>query len=96
MTESGEPVDEKSEEFKTWIDETAKITIGDILLESFPALFTHELDEDTYETKVQKSNQRMEVLLHGVELDPNTNAYWLQLNMAYLDGFVYLSFHFKQ
>jgi hypothetical protein len=41
-------------------------------------------------------NPLMEVLTHGVKVDLNTSVYWMQLNLSYPDGFIYLSFHFMK
>jgi len=38
----------------------------------------------------------MEILTQGVPVDMNTQLYWMQMNMCYPDGFVYLSFHFRK
>ena len=45
---------------------------------------------------IEASNPTMEVLTHGVKVDLSTSMYWMQLNLSYPDGFVYLSFHFKK
>ena len=37
----------------------------------------------------------MEIVSQGVAVDLNTQLYWMQMNLCYPDGFVYLSFHFK-
>jgi len=67
-----------------------------VLADNFPALFNNEIDEDTCESKIEINDQhrKFEVLLHGVPLDLNTKVYWMQLNLAYPDNFVYICFHF--
>lgn len=48
------------------------------------------------EMAIAPTNPNMEVLTHGVKVDLNTSMYWMQLNLSYPDGFIYLSFHFKK
>lgn len=88
-------VEEASPEFKKWLEEEESVTIGQILIDAFPKLFTHDMD-DNDEMVITPTNPNMEVLTHGVKVDLNTTMYWMQLNLSYPDGFVYLSFHFKK
>lgn len=88
-------VEEDSAEFKQWLEKEESVTIGQILHESFPKLFCHEMD-DNGDMVIEASNPNMEVLTHGVKVDLNTSMYWMQLNLSYPDGFVYLSFHFRK
>lgn len=46
------------------------------------------------EMVIAPTNPNMEVLTHGVKVDLNTSMYWMQLNLSYPDGFIYLSFLF--
>jgi hypothetical protein len=48
------------------------------------------------EMVIAPSNPGLEVLTHGVKVDLNTSIYWMQLNLSYPDGFIYLSFYFKK
>lgn len=65
------------------------------MIESFPKLFVHDMGEDD-EMVITPVNPLMEVLTHGVKVDLNTSVYWMQLNLSYPDGFIYLSFHFMK
>jgi hypothetical protein len=38
----------------------------------------------------------MEVLTQGLPINLKTPVYWMQLNLCYPDGFLYLSFNFKK
>ena len=55
---------------------------------AFPTLFEYDLDDEK-----NKPKKKFIVISHGLIIDLNTPMYWLQLNMSYLDNFVYLSFH---
>lgn len=70
-----------------------KLTIGELLSETFPRLFETALN-DNGELEIRKKRD-FELLIHGVEVDMNTPIYWMQMNMAYLDNFIYLSMHFR-
>ena len=74
------------------------------MLKAFPNLFksAYDLtgeaqaeagDEVTDMAHIVKKIKRFDVICHGLKIDLNTPIYWLQLNMGYLDNFVYLSFH---
>lgn len=88
-------MEESSPDFQKWLENEETATIGDVLKDSFPKLFTHEMDDDG-EMVITTSNPNMEVLTHGVKVDLSTTVYWMQLNLSYPDGFIYLSFHFKK
>lgn len=88
-------VEESSQEFSKWLEQEESITIGQVLIESFPKLFVHDMGEDD-EMVITPVNPLMEVLTHGVKVDLNTSVYWMQLNLSYPDGFIYLSFHFMK
>lgn len=88
-------VEEFSPEFQKWHESEDSVTIGQILIDSFPKLFLHEMSEDD-EMVIAPANPGLEVLTHGVKVDLNTSIYWMQLNLSYPDGFIYLSFHFKK
>ena len=66
-----------------------------MLSESFPNLFEDSLNDAGDGTTIEPVNPRMEVLTQGIAVDLNTQAYWMQMNLCYPDGFVYLSFHFN-
>jgi hypothetical protein len=86
-------VEELSPEFQKWLEAEESITLGQVLIEAFPKLFVHDMGEDD-EMVVAPANPAMEVLTHGVKVDMNTSVYWMQLNLSYPDGFIYLSFHY--
>ena len=65
------------------------------MLSSFPNLFDETLDDDGLNCTIEASNPRMEVVTHGLAVDLNTQLYWMQINLCYPDGFIYLSFHVK-
>lgn len=81
------------------------MTIGEYLLRAFPNLFTSSYDLTGEEgakefadevpdmAHIVKKKKRFDIVCHGLKIDLNTPIYWLQLNMGYLDNFVYLSFH---
>ena len=55
----------------------------------------NEAADGTIGSTIEPVNPRMEVLTQGIAVDLNTQAYWMQMNLCYPDGFVYLSFHFN-
>jgi uncharacterized Zn-finger protein len=61
-------------------------------MDQFPVLFNQDMDTEAIE--VTKPN--MSVVCQGVRVQLDTPVYWLQMNMCYPDGFLYLSFHFNQ
>ena len=69
------------------------VTIGDVMVETFPRLFETVLAENGVDVEIVKK-RNFEVVTHGVEVDLKTPLYWMQLNMSYLDNFLYFSFHF--
>ena len=69
------------------------LTLGDVLLETFPRLFESVLNDETGDVEIQKK-RNFEVIVQGVEADLNTPLYWMQLNMSYLDNFLYICLHF--
>jgi Autophagy protein Apg5 len=91
ISEQGENVSESDPQFKTWEQQELQVTIGEVLMNQFPALFTQNMDDG----KIEPSRPEMEVLSQGVPVDLSSCVYWLQLNLSYPDGFMYLSFHFK-
>ncbi len=70
------------------------MTLGEVLCEAFPRLFEMSATEDG-EVEVVKKRPGTEVIIQGVEADLSTPIYWLQLNMSYLDNFLYISLHFN-
>ena len=94
ITKDGEIVDEHSKEFADWMETEQSVTVGQVLFEAFPKLFIEELEDEG--EIIVPSNNMLEVLTHGVKVDLNTSMYWMQLNLAYPDGFVYLSFHLNK
>ena len=86
---------EDNEAYQSWHEEASSITIGQVLSESFPNLFEEVLNDDGDNCSIEPINPKLEVLTHGVAVDMNTQLYWMQMNLCYPDGFIYLSFHFK-
>lgn len=89
-------VAEDSEAYQKWHEEASSITVGQVLSESFPNLFEEVMNDDCEGCSIEPTNPKMEVLTHGVAVDMNTQLYWMQMNLCYPDGFIYLSFHFKK
>ena len=96
MDQDGNIVKEESEAFSEWMEEASNITIGQVLYESFPALFDEMLNDAGTGTYVEVINPKMEVLTQGVPIDLNTQLYWMQMNLCYPDGFLYISFHYMK
>ena len=96
---------EAKQAFEKWEQEQYDITLGEFLLRAFPSLFgrvfdvSNEDQDSSEEAKTLdthytvKKNKRFDIICHGLSIDLNTPLYWLQLNMGYLDNFIYLSFH---
>ncbi len=73
------------------VDEQGKdITIGDYLHSLVcPQLLDKSVQNgEVVVTKVQEKHVR--ILIHGIECALDTPLYWLHLNMAYIDNFVYI------
>ena len=81
---------EQQSKFEEWEQQSYDVTLGEFLIKTFPGLFKQEIDD---ETCLIKTTKRFEVVCHGLKIDLATPMYWLQLNMSYLDNFLYLSFH---
>jgi len=88
------PMDDTNN-FDKWEQENYDITIGDFMLKSFPNLFSEEPKDPNTGAVVVAQKKQFDILCHGLKIDLKTPLYWLQLNMSYLDNFVYLSFHSK-
>lgn len=69
------------------------MTLGEVMVETFPRLFETVLN-DNGELEYKKL-RNFELVVQGVEAELNTPMYWMQLNMSYLDNFLYLSIHMK-
>ena len=95
LDQDGNIVKEDSEAFQEWMNEASSLTIGQVLLESFPNLFEDMINDDGTGTYIEASDENMEVISQGVPVDLNTQLYWMQMNLCYPDGFMYISFHFK-
>jgi hypothetical protein len=52
-----------------------QVSLGDVLLETFPRLFESQIAESG-ELEIAKKKQ-FEVIIQGVEADLNTPLYWL-------------------
>ena len=85
---------EDSDAFQKWHEEASSITIGQVLSESFPNLFVEELNDAGDACTIEVADPKMEVVSQGVAVDLKTQLYWMQMNLCYPDGFIYLSFHF--
>ena len=70
------------------------MTIGQALMDSFPKLFEEAIGDDGNEV-VEMCDPKMELLTQGVPIDLKTQLYWMQMNLCYPDGFLYISFHFR-
>lgn len=79
---------QETESFINWEQQSYNVTVGDYLLKAFPNLF-----EWDFESEQAVCRKKMQIISHGMIIDLNTPMYWLQLNLSYLDNFVYLSFH---
>jgi hypothetical protein len=88
------PMDDTNN-FDKWEQDNYDITIGDFMLKSFPNLFSEEPKDPNTGAAVIAQKKQFDILCHGLKIDLKTPLYWLQLNMSYLDNFVYLSFHSK-
>ena len=77
------------------MEEASSLTIGQVLQESFPNLFDEMLNDDGTGLYVEATDEKMEVISQGVPVDLNTQLYWMQMNLCYPDGFLYISFHFR-
>ena len=82
------PSSEQQEDSK----QVVQPTLGEVLLQTFPRLFEEVLG-DNGELEITKKRP-FEIIVQGVEADLSTPLYWLQLNMSYLDNFLYVCFHF--
>ena len=65
-------VAEDSDAFQNWHEEASSITIGQVLSESFPALFMEELNDAGDGCTIEPADPRMEVVTQGVAVDLNT------------------------
>lgn len=66
--------------------ENNDITIGEYLLNHIcPQL----LEKDPNTAEITKKRP-CKILLHGIECALDTPLYWLHLNMAYIDNFIYI------
>lgn len=75
-----------SDKFIDWEQQAYNVTIGDLLSQALPRIFEQENGKTVAKRKIS-------VLSHGLKIELETPLYWLQLNMGYLDNFVYLSLH---
>ena len=81
--------------------------MGDFLEKSLPSLFKYEFDDgqaeqmglaesiagDIAPVGSIKKQKQFDIICHGLVIDLSTPLYWLQLNMSYLDNFVYISLY---
>ena len=77
VDQDGNIVDENAEEFKKWYEEASSLSIGQLLLDSFPKLFDETLHEASATLVVEPTNPNMEVLTQGVKVDMSTQVYWM-------------------
>ena len=75
------------------IEDPTTITIGDILESTFPRLFEKGLSDNGDLELLKKRD--FDIVVQGVEVDLATPIYWMQLNMSYLDNFLYICLHFN-
>ena len=74
--------------FIAWEQQTYDMSVGDYLHRAFPTLFQLDLESENLQP-----TKNFKIICHGLIIDLKTPLYWLQLNMSYLDNFLYLSFH---
>lgn len=75
------------------LHEEQPITVGEMLCNNFPRIFEQSLG-DSGDIEITRAHP-CEVIVQGVLVDLNTPLYWLQINMSYLDNFLYISLHFN-
>jgi hypothetical protein len=71
----GEEVKEGGALDEQQMQQMAQVSLGDVLLETFPRLFESQIAESG-ELEIAK-NKQFEVIIQGVEADLNTPLYWL-------------------
>ncbi len=65
------------------------VTIGEYLHTYIcPQLLEKKVDQGA--VTVAKKNDKTKILVHGIECALETPLYWMHLNMAYIDNFVYI------
>ena len=69
------------------------MTLGDVMVDTFPRLIERVVN-DNGDLEFSKL-RNFELVIQGVEADLNTPMYWAQLNLSYLDNFLYVSIHLK-
>ena len=63
-----------------------------MLHQAFPTLFKLEIGEEEESANgAVHPSKNFDVICHGLKIDLRTPLYWLQLNMSYLDNFIYVS-----
>ena len=73
------------------VDEQGKdITIGEYLHALVCPQLLEKRTENGSTTVGKVADKHVRVLIHGIECALDTPLYWLHLNMAYVDNFVYL------
>ena len=85
-----EQKEEYRQNFAQWEQDQYDVTIGELLLKTFPSLFTSRQQGGV---KVVGRSKSFTILCHGMVLDLATPLYWLQLNMSYMDNFIYISLY---
>lgn len=74
-------------------DNQPNLLIGEALEEAFPRLFEKQLNDDGEIEIIKKRD--FDVVVQGIEVDMRTPLYWMQLNLSYLDNFLYVSIHLR-
>jgi len=67
-----------------------EITIGEYLHQYICPQFLEKTLEDGKSVVIKNKDKNVKILVHGIECALETPLYWMHLNMAYIDNFVYI------
>ena len=73
LASDGTVMSELDPVFKTWQETQLALTVGEVFMEQFPALFGQDLETEVIET----TKPEMEVVCQGVQVQLETPIYWL-------------------
>ena len=72
-------------------DEQGKdVTIGEYLYANICPQLLEKKMEDGQTVIIKAKDKLSKILIHGIECALETPLYWMHLNMAYIDNFVYI------
>jgi len=71
--QDGSSLLETDQPFIDWQAEQLGLTIGQVLLDQFPALFSQSIDNE----QIEVSKSDMTVVCQGVQIQLDTPIYWL-------------------